>query len=179
MHQTNECKMSHVLWCCSPHKEKISAIAFWEDLFNGWLNLLYSQNTAFKYLSARISFVFSLWFDFQRDYLCDLCTAMSEAADRLRFGGQTLSRFSQFSGVHLRQLRLDLIRQVVQDADAVLCGLQSRYTDKNQIKTSMASCLITYIDPTYWSFSANNNPVRFAFDAEVAKLHADPWQVSR
>lgn len=99
-------------------------------------NQQFSENGALKY-AARTSFVLSTWIIVQRDYLCDLGTAMSKAADCLRFGSQALSRFSEISGVRLRELCLHLIGQVVQDADAVLCGLQSRYMQKYQMKYSM------------------------------------------
>lgn len=90
-----------------------------------------------------------MWIIVRRDYLCDLGAAISKAADSLRFGSQALSRFSETSGVLFRKLRRYLIRQVVQDADAVLCGLQSRNIDIYQIKYSLASSLITYVDTTY------------------------------
>ncbi len=90
-----------------------------------------------------------MWIIVRGDYLCDLGAAISKAADSLWFGSQGLSRFWETSGVLFRKLCRYLIRQIVQDADAVLCGLQSRNIDKYQIKYSLASSLITYIYTTY------------------------------
>ena len=92
----------------------------------------FSQTIALKN-TARSSFVLSVWIMVQRDYLCDLGTAMSKAADRLWFRSQTLSRFSENPGVLLGKLCCYVIREVVQDADAVLCGLHIRYMQKHNI----------------------------------------------
>lgn len=66
------------------------------------------------------------------DYLCDLGAAMSKAAQSFGLRGQALPRFPEISGVRLRELCLYLIGEVVQDADAVLCGLQVRAGKKKK-----------------------------------------------
>lgn len=60
-----------------------------------------------------------------KDYLCDLGAAISKAANSLWLRSQVLSRLSEVFWEVLLELRLGLIRQVVQDADAVFCGLGS------------------------------------------------------
>lgn len=84
-----------------------------------------SEKTALK-RSTRASFVLSVGIIAWPDYLCDLGAAVSEAADGPRPVSQVLSRLPEDSHVRLRELVLQPIGQVVQDADAVLCGLQSR-----------------------------------------------------
>lgn len=88
--------------------------------------LMISENTALK-CSTRASFVLSVGIIARQDYLCDLGTAVSEAADSLGPGSQVLSRLPEDARARFRKLVLQPIGQVVQDADAVLRGLRSRY----------------------------------------------------
>lgn len=74
--------------------------------------------------SAGTSVVLSVWITVWRDYLCDLGTAVSEAAHGFWLRGWALlQRFPEISGIRLWELGLELVGEVLQDADAVLCGL--------------------------------------------------------